>query len=90
MSKLIIPKVDSLSDILLLPSGKVKRETLIQFLKNNKGKPFLDSFQVNRKYRPNLKDNDLKKLLKKGILVRSREGSKSCRHTTLSLSKTFS
>lgn len=73
----------NLSNILHhLPEGKDRRQAILTHLQHNPEA----KIYINRKYCRQLHlDSDLKKLVKSGILKRHREGSRTCRHSFLTL-----
>lgn len=63
--------------------GKERRTAILHYMKTNPD----TKIYINRKYCRQLHlDSDLKRLIKKGILKRHREGRLTCRHSFLSLS----
>lgn len=74
----------TLSNILHhFPEGKDRRQALLSYLNNNPDA----KIYINRKYCRQLRlDSDLKKLVKSGVLKRHREGTRTCRHSFLTIS----
>lgn len=69
--------------------GVQRRKAIVQYLKLSE-QGTMWGITVNRKYCPQLKhDRDLQYLLKRGILVRTRVGTKFCKHTVLRLKESM-
>lgn len=65
-----------------LEEGKERRQAIITYMQKNPD----TKIYINRKYCRQLHlDSDLKKLIKKGILKRHRDGMPSCRYSYLTL-----
>lgn len=73
-----------IQEIYRMPTGTARRAALMTFLDTvDDDSKIPKRLPVNRKYCANLADTDLRKLIKSGLVVREREGSRNCRQTYL-------
>lgn len=68
------PAQPTLGDVYHLPYGPARRAALMAYLRRLRDNGDRAVIYVNCRYQANLIDPDLQHLLKKGLLVRSREG----------------
>lgn len=72
-----ISVIPSLCDVLhSMAPGKARREAIVALLKQGRESEGWSRIYVNNKWQRNLDDPDLKKLLKKGVLKRERDGGR--------------